>query len=77
MRVAFDRGQQRAAIEPIKDAESPLLFGRIALLGLHVWEPAYLYQNARLRYVEVCLSHLENWRFANENHETCVLKDGA
>ena len=35
------------------------------------------YQNARQRYVEAFLSHLANWRFANENLATCTPKGGS
>jgi Fe-Mn family superoxide dismutase len=77
--LTFDPEQERVAIEPMKDANSPLLVGRVPLLGLDVWEHAYYldYQNARQRYVEAFLSHLANWRFANENLETCILKGGS
>jgi Fe-Mn family superoxide dismutase len=46
---------------------------------MDVWEHAYYldYQNARQRYVEAFLSHLANWRFANENLATCTPKGGS
>ena len=74
--LTFDPEQERVAIEPMKDAESPLLVGRVPLLGMDVWEHAYYldYQNARQRYVEAFLSHLANWRFADENLETFTPK---
>ncbi len=77
--LTFDPEQERVAIEPMKDAESPLLVGRVPLLGMDVWEHAYYldYQNARQRYVEAFLSHLANWRFANENLATCTPKGGS
>lgn len=77
--LTFDPEQERVAIEPMKDAQSPLLVERIPLLGMDVWEHAYYldYQNERQRYVETFLSHLANWRFANENLETCTPKGGS
>ena len=71
--LTFDSEQKRVAIEPMKDAESPLLVGRVPLLGMDVWEHAYYldYQNARQSYVEAFLSHLANWRFAEANLEAC------
>jgi Fe-Mn family superoxide dismutase len=77
--LTFDPEQERVAIEPMKDAESPLLVGRTPLLGMDVWEHAYYldYQNARQSYVEGFLSHLANWRFAGENLEACIPKDGS
>jgi Fe-Mn family superoxide dismutase len=77
--ITFDPEQERVAIEPMKDAESPLLVGRVPLLGMDVWEHAYYldYQNARQRYVETFLSHLANWRFANENLAMCTPKAGS
>jgi Fe-Mn family superoxide dismutase len=77
--LTFDPEQERIAIEPMKDAESPLLVGRTPLLGMDVWEHAYYldYQNARQRYVEAFVAHLANWEFANENLETCLRKGGS
>jgi len=74
--LTFEPERDRVAIEPMKDAENPLLVGRIPLLGLDVWEHAYYldYQNARQRYVEAFVSHLANWRFADANLETCHAK---
>jgi Fe-Mn family superoxide dismutase len=71
--LTFDSERERVAIEPMKDAESPLLVGRVPLLGMDVWEHAYYldYQNARQRYVEAFLTHLANWRFAEANLSAC------
>ena len=77
--LTFDPEQGRVAIEPMKDADSPLLVGRVPLLGMDLWEHAYYldYQNARQRYVEAFLTHLANWRFANDKLEACLAKGGA
>jgi Fe-Mn family superoxide dismutase len=67
--LVFDPSEERVVIEPAKDADNPVRHGRVPLLGLDVWEHAYYldYQNGRNRYVEVFLSDLANWRFAEEN----------
>ena len=77
--LTFDPDHGRVAIEPMKDAESPLLVGRTPLLGMDVWEHAYYldYQNARQRYVEAFVAHLANWEFAEENLEKCLRKSGS
>jgi len=77
--LTFDPEQERVAIEPMKDAENPLRVGRVPLLGMDVWEHAYYldYQNERQRYVEAFLSHLANWRFADENLEACIVRGGS
>ena len=67
--LSLDPETDRLAIEPLKDADNPLLAGRVPLLGLDVWEHAYYldHQNARNRYVEAFLDHLAHWRFAESN----------
>lgn len=48
------------------NADTPLIFGGIALLALDVWEHAYYldYQNERERYVNTFLDRLVNWENA-------------
>ena len=51
------------------DADLPLRYGGIALLGIDLWEHAYYldYHNERARYLEVCLDRLVSWEFAEAN----------
>ncbi len=67
--LTFDPQSSRLGIDPLEDADNPLLAGRVPLLALDVWEHAYYldHQNARNRYVEAFLDHLANWRFAEAN----------
>ena len=69
--LTYDPAGQRIQLEPMKDADNPLLVERVPLLALDVWEHAYYldYQNARARYAEAFVSHLANWRFAATNLE--------
>ena len=50
-------------------AGTPLTTADKALLTVDVWEHAYYidYRNARPKFVEVFLSHLANWEFAQAN----------
>jgi len=50
-------------------AGTPLTTGDTALLTIDVWEHAYYidYRNARPKFVEVFLSSLANWDFAEKN----------
>jgi Fe-Mn family superoxide dismutase len=52
------------------DADTPLRYGRRALLTIDVWEHAYYldYQNARAAYVDAFIEHLVNWEFASANY---------
>lgn len=50
------------------NADLPLTHGETALLACDVWEHAYYldYQNDRAKFVEVFLSKLVNWQFAQQ-----------
>jgi Fe-Mn family superoxide dismutase len=50
------------------DADLPLAHGETALLTCDIWEHAYYldYQNDRAKFVEVFLSKLANWKFAQQ-----------
>jgi Superoxide dismutase len=52
------------------NAELPMIKGQIALLTCDVWEHAYYldFQNRRPDYLDIFLTHLANWEFANENY---------
>jgi Fe-Mn family superoxide dismutase len=65
----FDPAVERLAIEPMKDADNPLLVERVPLLAMDVWEHAYYldYQNRRPQYAEAFVDHLANWAFAEGN----------
>ena len=67
--LTFDPAAERLAIEPMKDADNPLLVERVPLLTMDVWEHAYYldYQNRRPQYAEAFVDHLANWGFAQDN----------
>jgi hypothetical protein len=48
--------------------DSPLLRGHVPLLAIDLWEHAYYldYYNARIAYVQACLTRLADWEVANE-----------
>ncbi len=53
------------------NADLPLVHDQRALLTCDVWEHAYYldYQNRRLDYIDIFLTHLANWDFAQKNFE--------
>jgi Fe-Mn family superoxide dismutase len=61
------------------DADNPLQSDKRPLLAVDVWEHAYYldYRNERARYVEACLDHLLNWRFADSNFESIMIESNA
>jgi Fe-Mn family superoxide dismutase len=53
------------------NADLPMVHGQKALLTCDVWEHAYYldYQNRRPDYLDIFLTHLANWEFAQKNFE--------
>jgi len=60
-------GSDGLVIETTPNQNSPLLVGRMPLLGIDVWEHAYYlkYQNRRVDYVKAVLDHI-NWQAVGE-----------
>jgi Fe-Mn family superoxide dismutase len=61
------------------NAETPITQGKTPLLTMDVWEHAYYidYQNRRPDYMNVFLTSLVNWDFANRNLEAAQSKKAA
>ena len=61
--------QGRLEIMTTANALNPMVYGKLPLLTLDVWEHAYYldYQNRRAEYVQAFLDHLLNWDFAAAN----------
>ncbi len=59
----------RLEIMTTANAHNPMVFGKLPLLTLDVWEHAYYldYRNRRDEYVQAFLDHLLNWDFAAAN----------
>lgn len=66
--LSLDGGELR--IEQTPNQDSPLMHGRIPLLGIDVWEHAYYlkYQNRRPEYV-AAFYNVINWEFVTERFE--------
>ena len=56
-----------------KNQDSPLMFGKIPILGIDVWEHAYYlkYQNRRADYVNAWFNVI-NWKKVNELYENAI-----
>jgi Fe-Mn family superoxide dismutase len=61
---------QELKIESTANQDSPLMAGKIPLLGIDVWEHAYYlkYQNRRADYVDA-FYHVINWDFVTERYK--------
>jgi Fe-Mn family superoxide dismutase len=53
------------------NAESPLIHGQKAILGVDVWEHSYYidYRNARPKYMEAFIDNMVNWDYVAEMFE--------
>jgi len=62
---------ERLEIVKGPNAATPFVYGMRPLLTIDVWEHAYYpdYKEDRASYLDAVLSHLINWKFANENIE--------
>jgi Fe-Mn family superoxide dismutase len=51
-----------------RNAENPLVRGETPVLTCDIWEHAYYldYRNNRAKYLDICLGHLVNWDFVEE-----------
>lgn len=65
--------KERIKIISTKNQDSPLMEGKIPLLGLDVWEHAYYlkYQNKRLEYIGAWWNII-NWEKVNELYEKAI-----
>lgn len=66
----------RLSVLSTTDADNPMRDGYQPLLTLDVWEHAYYldYRNERAGYIEACLEHLLNWKFAQANFESVSVR---
>jgi Fe-Mn family superoxide dismutase len=64
--VADPASHGAITIEPLEDADNPLVAGRIPLIACDVWEHAYYldHRNERKKYAELFFDHLVDWEFA-------------
>ncbi len=62
------RADGSLAIEPLKDADTPIKSGGVALLTLDVWEHAYYidYRNKRPDFI-AAFWNIVNWEFVSKN----------
>jgi len=64
-----DQESKKLSILQTKNADNPLVLGKIPLLTLDVWEHAYYidYKNDRLHYLNQLVTDNLNWLFATNN----------
>lgn len=65
--LVVERGS--LAIRTTANSDTPIAFGETPLLGLDLWEHAYVldHQGRRADYVRAFLKSLANWEFAGDN----------
>ena len=67
-------GAGRLSVVTTTAADNPMRDGKWPIIALDLWEHAYYlnYRHERARYVEACIDHLLNWRFAAANIELAL-----
>jgi len=66
--LVYDLKSSSLSVVKTANAETPITKDQVPLITCDVWEHAYYldYQNRRPDYIESFLSHLINWKFAEE-----------
>lgn len=61
----------KLAVLGLPDAGTPIAAGKIAIVGIDVWEHAYYldYENRRTEHVSAVFDNLVNWRHASEQFQ--------
>ncbi len=67
--LVYDAAEAKLAIVKTANADTPIIKNQHALINCDVWEHAYYldYQNRRPDYLNIFLTYLVNWDFAEEN----------
>jgi superoxide dismutase, Fe-Mn family len=69
--LVFDLNDTKLKVTKTANAENPMIKNQVPLLTCDVWEHAYYldYQNRRPDYINIFLSELVNWEFAEKIFE--------
>jgi len=69
--LVYDLNDHKLKVTKTANAENPMTKNQVPLITCDVWEHAYYldYQNRRPDYINVFLSELVNWEFAEEIFE--------
>ena len=70
--LVYNRTTEKLEVVKTGNAENPLVNDLYPLLTCDVWEHAYYldYQNRRPDYLEIFMTHLVNWSFAEQRLST-------